>query len=64
MKWATFFEWPVYRDGPEFAATFGDILRLRKDVKELAAKILTEMVRFTGTEPRPQTLDVSYLAFT
>jgi hypothetical protein len=36
-------------------------LRLRKDVKELAAKILTEMVRFTGTEPRPQTLDVSYL---
>lgn len=61
MKWATFFEWPVYRDGPEFAATFGDILRFRKDVQELAAKTLTELVRFTGAEPQWPTLNSPYL---
>ena len=61
MKWPTFFEWPVYRDGPEFVATFGDLLRLRKDVQELAAKVLIEMVRFTGAEPHSQTLDAPYL---
>jgi hypothetical protein len=61
LKWGTFFEWPVYRDGPEFAATFGDILRLRKDVHELAAKTLAEMSRFAGVEPTPPTLNVPYL---
>lgn len=60
-KWPTFFEWPVYRDGPEFAATFGDLLRFRTDVQELAAKVLSEMVQFTGTEPQSQTLDAPYL---
>lgn len=61
MKWPTFFEWPIYRDGPEFAATFGEILRMRKDVQELAAKTLAEMSRFTGTEPTPPTLNAPFL---
>jgi hypothetical protein len=61
MKWPTFFEWPVYRDGPEFAATFGDLLRFRKDVQELATKIVMEMANFTGAEPDSQTLDAPYL---
>lgn len=61
MKWPTFFEWPVYRDGPEFAATFGGILRLRKDVQELATKVLTEMVRLTGAEPHQPTLYAPFL---
>ncbi len=51
FKWATFFEWPIYRDGPEFATTFGDLLRIRKDIQELAAITLREMATFVGTAP-------------
>ncbi len=54
FKWATFFEWPIFRDGPEFAATFGDLLRIRKDIQELAAITLAEMSRFVGVEPDPK----------
>ncbi|KUJ14634.1 uncharacterized protein LY89DRAFT_698321 [Mollisia scopiformis] len=63
FKWATFFEWPIYRDGPEFAATFGDLLRIRKDVQELAAKTIVEMSKFAGVEPDPtyETLNTPYL---
>jgi len=51
FKWAVFFEWPTYRDGPEFATTFGDILRIRKDIADLAAVTLTELSRFAGVDP-------------
>ncbi|KAK2628947.1 hypothetical protein QTJ16_002050 [Diplocarpon rosae] len=51
FRWATFFEWPVMRDGPEFAATFGDLLRIRKDIQELAAATINEMAVFTGEKP-------------
>jgi hypothetical protein len=64
FKWATFFEWPIYRDGPEFAATFGDVLRIRKDIEELAAITIMEMSKFVGVEPdspNPKTLDAPYL---
>jgi hypothetical protein len=61
FKWATFFEWPIYRDGPEFAATFGDILRLRKDVQALAAKALDEISTFVGVKPNGKTLEAPYL---
>jgi len=54
FKWATFFEWPAYRDGADFAATFGDILRIRKDIADLAAMALTEMSKFTGFDPSPE----------
>ena len=61
LKWATFFEWPIYRDGPEFAATFGDILRLHPDIQTLAAKALSAMSAFVGVEPNGKTLDAPYL---
>lgn len=63
FKWATFFEWPIFRDGPEFAATFGDLLRIRKDVRELAAQTIVEMSKFAGVEPDPkyETLNTPYL---
>lgn len=48
LRWATFFEWPIMRDGPEFAATFGDLLRIRKDIQELAAATIKELKKFTG----------------
>ncbi|KAH8791575.1 hypothetical protein BGZ57DRAFT_938925 [Hyaloscypha finlandica] len=56
FKWAAFFEWPAYSDGPEFAATFGDILRIRKDIADLAAMALMEMSKFTGFDPSPEEL--------
>jgi len=61
FKWATFFEWPIYRDGPEFATTFGDLLRIRKDIKELAASALSEMSSFVGIEPNTSRFDAPYL---
>ncbi|PMD14004.1 hypothetical protein NA56DRAFT_755186 [Hyaloscypha hepaticicola] len=64
FKWARFFKWPIYRDGPEFAATFGDILRARKDIADLAATTLIEMSRYVGFDPYAQevpTLEAPYL---
>jgi hypothetical protein len=64
FKWATFFEWSAYRDGPEFAATFGDVLRIRKDIAELAAVTLAKMSKFAGSDPYAEevpTLKAPYL---
>jgi GDP-fucose protein O-fucosyltransferase len=63
FKWATFFEWPIYRDGPEFATTFGDLLRIRPDIAELAARTLSELSKFAGNPSLPEEnkIDVPYL---
>jgi len=61
FKWATFFEWPIYRDGPEFAATFGDLLRINPDIERIAAVVLREMSAFTGNTPQANTLEAPFL---
>jgi len=61
FKWATFFEWPTHRDGPEFSNTFGDLLRIRKDIRELAAMTLSEMEKFAGVTPQPPKLVAPFL---
>jgi hypothetical protein len=65
FRWATFFEWPIYRDGPEFATTFGAILRIRPDIEDLAAITLDEMANFIhgNSEGRSkrEKLDAPYL---
>lgn len=61
FKWATFFEWPIYRDGPEFATTFGDLLHIRRDIQSLAAKVLMEMSNFVGLHPDPDLIEMEYL---
>jgi hypothetical protein len=61
FKWATFFEWPIYRDGPELATTFGDILRIRKDIVELAQAALAEMSNFAGIKPREDIFEAPFL---
>ena len=61
FKWATFFEWPTYRDGPELATTFGDILRIRKDIVELAQAALKEMSVFSGVKPKKNKFNAPYL---
>ncbi|TVY46873.1 hypothetical protein LOCC1_G002790 [Lachnellula occidentalis] len=61
FRWATFFEWPIYRDGPEFAATFGDLLRINPDIENIARAVLREFSKFAGIEPKAGKLDVPYL---
>lgn len=43
LSWGVLWDWPVIRDGPEFAATFGGLLRIREDILELADRIVQSM---------------------
>jgi hypothetical protein len=61
FKWATFFEWPVVRDGPEFAATFGDLLRINKNIENIAVKTIMELQKFAGAEPDGTHIAAPYL---
>ncbi|POS85822.1 hypothetical protein EPUL_004984 [Erysiphe pulchra] len=61
LKWATFFEWPIYRDGPEFANTFGDLLRIRSDIRQLAAATIRELSISMGLKPNPYAIEASFL---
>lgn len=38
FNWGVQWEWPVHRDGPELAATFGGLLRFRADLLVLGQK--------------------------
>ncbi|XXG94198.1 hypothetical protein Hte_000451 [Hypoxylon texense] len=54
LSWGVLWDWPVLRDGPEFAASFGGLLRFRPDVLDLADVIVgamrTRAAATTGTE--------------
>lgn len=43
LSWGVLWDWPVIRDGPEFAATFGGLLRIREDILELADGVVQSM---------------------
>ncbi|KAI1083000.1 hypothetical protein F5B20DRAFT_442138 [Whalleya microplaca] len=43
LSWGVLWDWEVYRDGPEFAATFGGLLRIREDILDLADVVVAEM---------------------
>ncbi|CAJ2501247.1 Uu.00g041000.m01.CDS01 [Anthostomella pinea] len=43
LAWGVLWDWPVYRDGPEFVASFGGLLRFRDDVLDLADGIVPSM---------------------
>ncbi|KAI0430228.1 hypothetical protein F5Y09DRAFT_331227 [Xylaria sp. FL1042] len=43
LSWGVLWDWPVMRDGPEFAATFGGLLRIREDILELADRAVQSM---------------------
>jgi len=46
FAWGVQWDWPVYRDGPEFVATFGGLLRFRKDILELGQRTASYMQSF------------------
>ncbi|KAF3765202.1 hypothetical protein M406DRAFT_259106 [Cryphonectria parasitica EP155] len=43
FNWGVQWTFPVYRDGPEFVATFGGLLRFRADILELGYKTVAAM---------------------
>ncbi|KAI1333191.1 hypothetical protein F5Y16DRAFT_355042 [Xylariaceae sp. FL0255] len=43
LSWGVLWDWPVFRDGPEFAATFGGLLTIREDILQLADSIVRIM---------------------
>ncbi|KAI1430038.1 hypothetical protein F5Y12DRAFT_781634 [Xylaria sp. FL1777] len=43
LSWGVLWDWPVIRDGPEFVATFGGLLRIREDILELADRVVESM---------------------
>ncbi|KAI1384948.1 uncharacterized protein F4822DRAFT_378407 [Hypoxylon trugodes] len=43
LSWGVLWDWPIYRDGPEFAATFGGLLKIRDDIQDIADAITVSM---------------------
>jgi hypothetical protein len=49
LNWGVQWDWPVYRDGPEFVATYGGLLRFREDILELGSRTVEAMQQLTRT---------------
>ncbi|KAI2606670.1 hypothetical protein GGR54DRAFT_411808 [Hypoxylon sp. NC1633] len=43
FAWGVLWDWPVIHDGPEFAATFGGLLRIRADILDLADAVMASV---------------------
>ncbi|KAI1265683.1 hypothetical protein F5Y18DRAFT_416982 [Xylariaceae sp. FL1019] len=50
FKWGVLWDWQIYRDGPEFAATFGGILRFNDQILRLGKKTLEKMHDFARAD--------------
>ncbi|KAI1148029.1 hypothetical protein F4825DRAFT_435254 [Nemania diffusa] len=50
FNWGVLFDWQIYRDGPEMAATFGGILRLNDKFLKLGKKTLEKMHAFARAD--------------
>ncbi|KAL2123752.1 hypothetical protein VTJ04DRAFT_117 [Mycothermus thermophilus] len=46
FNWGVQWDWPVFRDGPEFVATFGGLLRFRSDILDLGMRAAGYMREF------------------
>ncbi|KAI1358158.1 hypothetical protein F5Y08DRAFT_322521 [Xylaria arbuscula] len=50
FNWGVLFDWQIYRDGPEMAATFGGILKLNDKFLRLGKKTLEKMHEFARAD--------------
>ncbi|KAI0975041.1 hypothetical protein F4678DRAFT_360084 [Xylaria arbuscula] len=50
FNWGVLFDWPIYRDGPEMAATFGGILQLNDKFLSLGKRALEKMHAFARAD--------------
>ncbi|KAK4167726.1 hypothetical protein QBC43DRAFT_311336 [Cladorrhinum sp. PSN259] len=48
FKWGVLFNWPTWKDGPEFVATYGGLLRFRADILYMGRKITGYMREFSA----------------
>ncbi|KAI0379276.1 hypothetical protein F5Y04DRAFT_260083 [Hypomontagnella monticulosa] len=46
FNWGVLWDWQIYRDGPEFANSFGNILRFNAQIQRLGSKALQRMRAF------------------
>lgn len=51
MNWGVQWNWPVLQDGPEFAASFGGLLRFREDILSLGEKTADAMQKLAASSP-------------
>ena len=52
MNWGVQWNWPVLQDGPEFAASFGGLLRFRDDILSLGEKTADAMQKLAASPGR------------
>jgi hypothetical protein len=50
FNWGVQWDWPVFRDGPEFVATYGGLLRFRRDIMDLGYRVTAYMRQFAARE--------------
>ncbi|KAL1867827.1 hypothetical protein VTK73DRAFT_3969 [Phialemonium thermophilum] len=48
LNWGVQWDWPVYRDGPEFVASYGGLLRFRSDILRLGKTVAAEARAFSS----------------
>lgn len=51
MNWGVQWNWPVLQDGPEFAASFGGLLRFRDEILSLGERTADAMRKLASTHP-------------
>lgn len=54
FNWGVQWDWPVFRDGPEFVATFGGLLKFRRDILALGQRIAEHMRQFAAHHGGPR----------
>ncbi|KAI3401822.1 hypothetical protein diail_8200 [Diaporthe ilicicola] len=54
MNWGVQWNWPVLLDGPEFAASFGGLLRFRSDILSLGGKTADAMEQLAWSSSSSQ----------
>lgn len=48
FNWGVQWDWPVFRDGPEFVASYGGLLRFRQDILDLGHRAAHYMRQFAA----------------
>ncbi|ORY66078.1 uncharacterized protein BCR38DRAFT_310642, partial [Pseudomassariella vexata] len=49
LRWGVIWDWPIYRDGQDFVATYGGLLRIRDDILDLGGSISAAMRSLVGS---------------
>lgn len=50
FKWGVLWDWQIWKDGPEFATTFGHVLRFNSQIRDLGRTALANMRSFARNQ--------------